>query len=272
MGRLGVRFDQTNEFVELLQRFKNSSRRWFDDSPRGCRHRTCEAVNSYQERRFEAAAEVFRAHGFAPTHLHLANSAGIFDQPLAWGNMVRPGGVLYGLWRDVLPPSGQCHFKFSQARAGDCRAAFSTRYGRALLHNPVEVGAARRNHCYGCTYEVSRRTLWRPSDRVSRRLHARPVQSLRVIVRDTYASVIGRVSMDLTLIDVTNVEGVEVGDVVTLLGSDASPGRLSLPVENVAKTAGTLSYELTAGLATECRGYSNPNEASAALRPVEARR
>jgi len=67
----------------------------------------------------------------------------------------------------------------------------------------------------------------------------------RVIVRGAYASVIGRVSMDLTLIDVTNIPGVTVGDVVTLLGND---GGLSVTAEDLARIAGTLSYELTCGI------------------------
>ncbi|MGH9902361.1 MAG: alanine racemase C-terminal domain-containing protein, partial [Pyrinomonadaceae bacterium] len=69
----------------------------------------------------------------------------------------------------------------------------------------------------------------------------------RVIVRGTYAPVVGRVSMDLTLLDVTNVGGVATGDLVTLLGED---GELSVPAEDMAKTAGTLSYEVTCGVSS----------------------
>ncbi len=51
--------------------------------------------------------------------------------------------------------------------------------------------------------------------------------------------------MDLTLIDVTNVPGVEVDDEVVLMGRDAE---LSITAEEIAKTAGTLSYEVTCGI------------------------
>ena len=100
---------------------------------------------------------------------------------------------------------------------------------------------------YGCTYEASRMTLVATlpigyNDGYLRSLSNRG----RVIVRGTYAAVIGRVSMDLTLVDVTNVPGVELGDVVTLLGQD--DGALSVPAEDVAKTVGTLSYEVTCGI------------------------
>ena len=70
----------------------------------------------------------------------------------------------------------------------------------------------------------------------------------RAIVRGGFASVIGRVSMDLTLVDVTNVAGVELDDIVTLMGRDHDGGNLTVTAEDVAKTAGTISYEVTCGI------------------------
>jgi alanine racemase len=67
----------------------------------------------------------------------------------------------------------------------------------------------------------------------------------RAVVRGVYAPVVGRVSMDLTLLDVTDVEGVRAGDRVTLLGAD---GARLLPAEDLAQTADTLSYEITCGV------------------------
>jgi alanine racemase len=51
--------------------------------------------------------------------------------------------------------------------------------------------------------------------------------------------------MDLTLVDVTDVQGVSLNDQVTLLGDE---GELSITAEELAKTAGTLSYEITCGI------------------------
>ncbi|HEX8853859.1 MAG TPA: alanine racemase C-terminal domain-containing protein, partial [Pyrinomonadaceae bacterium] len=65
------------------------------------------------------------------------------------------------------------------------------------------------------------------------------------IVRGTYAPVVGRISMDLTLVDVTDVPDVSEGDRVTLFGTD---GALEVPAEDLALTAGTLSYEITCGV------------------------
>ena len=55
--------------------------------------------------------------------------------------------------------------------------------------------------------------------------------------------------MDLTLIDVTNVSGVALDDEVTLLGWDRHNRELKIPAEDLARISGTLSYEVTCGVA-----------------------
>jgi alanine racemase len=235
MGRLGVRFDEAANFASALKRFKNIRVDGLMTHLAAADDHSCEPLTKSQVQRFETAAAIFRDHGFTPEHQHLANSAGIFDQPSARGNMVRPGGVLYGLWRDVLDPTHE--------HAADFQPVMSLR-SRISLLKWVPSGETIG---YGCTFEASRRTLVATlpigyHDGYMRGLSNRG----RVIVRGAYASVIGRISMDLTLVDVTNVAGVAVGDVVTLMGR--GEGQLSLPAEDLAKVAGTLSYELTCGI------------------------
>ena len=237
MGRLGVRFDQVQEFAEQLRSFENIRLDGLLTQLAAADDRSCEPLTNNQVERFEAAVEAFRGRGFEPEHKHLANSAGIFDQPAARGTMVRPGGVLYGLWRDVLDPEHQHELEF--------KPVMSLR-SRISLLKWVPAGETIG---YGCTFEASRRTLVATlpvgyHDGYLRGLSNRG----RVIVRGTYATVVGRVSMDLTLVDVTDVPGVMVGDVVTLLGRDDSGGDHLLAAEGLAKIAGTNSYELTCGI------------------------
>ena len=257
MGRLGVRFDQAGEFAAALKRFKHIRVDGLMTHLAAADDPSCEPLTTHQIQRFEDAVDVFHERGHNPTYRHLANSAGVFDQPSAWGNMVRPGGVLYGLWRDVLPPvrtaSGSDRVETSNDRAEtssdlvgashNLKPVMSVRSRITLLKWVLQGETIG----YGCTYEASRKTLVATlpigyNDGYVRGLSNRG----RVIVRGAYASVIGRVSMDLTMIDVTNVLGVELGDVTTLLGHD--DGALSVPAEDVAKTVGTLSYEITCGI------------------------
>jgi len=236
MGRLGVRFDQLSEFVNALAQFRNVRIDGIMSHLAAADDNTCEPLTHDQIQRFEDAVIVFRDHGYRPTHLHLANSAGIFGHRDTWGNMVRPGGVLYGLWRDVLP--------------------LSTSHPELLpvmsLHSRISLlkwVPAGETIGYGCTFEASRRSLIATlpvgyHDGYMRGLSNRA----HVIVRGVYAPVVGRISMDLTLIDVTNVPDVELDEQVTLLGWNRQQPELKIPAEDLARIAGTLSYEVTCGV------------------------
>lgn len=236
MGRLGARFDQLNEFLPGLNRFKNIRVDGVLTHFAAADDASCQPLTHDQIRRFHNAVGVFRTHGYTPTYLHLANSAGIYGQREGWGNMVRPGGALYGLWRDVL----------SLAVRDPQLLSVMSLHSRISLLKWVPAGETIG---YGCTFEASRKSLIATvpigyHDGYMRGLSNRA----HVIVRHAYASVVGRVSMDLTLLDVTDIPDVAVDDEVTLLGSDEQNSKLSVNAEELARIAGTLSYEVTCGV------------------------
>ena len=147
--------------------------------------------------------------------------------------MVRPGGTLYGFSRDVLPP---------QIASPPLRAVMSLRSRIMLLKN---ISKGERLG-YGCTFETQRDSVIATlpvgyDDGYRRALSNRG----RVIVRGKLAPIVGRVSMDLTLVDVTDVPDVVLDDEVTLLGRD---GELSITAEAIAEIVGTISYEITCGV------------------------
>jgi len=236
MGRLGVRFDQLSELVASLNRFQNVRVDGLMTHLAAADDVACQPLTLDQIRRFDEAVGVFREHGYRPTHLHLANSAGVYGHREAWGNMVRPGGVLYGLWRDVLPasiPDPQL-------------SPVMSLYSRIIMLKWVPSGETIG---YGCTFEASRRSLIATlpigyHDGYMRGFSNRA----HVIVRGIYAPVVGRVSMDLTLIDVTDIAGVQLHDEVTLLGWDRRNPELRIRAEDLARISGTLSYEVTCGV------------------------
>ena len=232
MGRLGVRFDEVSDFACALRKFANIRVDGFMTHFAAADEPSCGPLTKDQIQRFENAVAAFRAHGFEPTYHHLANSAAVFGQPAAWGNLVRPGGVLYGLW-DTLAPEDR-----------DVKLLpVMSLHSRITLLKWVRQGETVG---YGCTFEASRKTLVGTipigyDDGYPRALSNRG----HAIIRGVYATVIGRVSMDLTLIDVTNVPGVQTEDEVILMGTE---GDLSVSAEEIALTAGTLSYEVTCGI------------------------
>jgi alanine racemase len=66
-----------------------------------------------------------------------------------------------------------------------------------------------------------------------------------VIVNGKFAPIVGAVSMDLTSIDVTESPEMQVGDAVTLLGSE---GKVSIDAQQIARLAGTISYSVLCGI------------------------
>ena len=236
MGRLGVRRDELRDFVAALESFRNVRIDGLMSHLAAADDNACQPLTRDQISRFEEAVALCRGHGYRPTHLHLANSAGIFGQRESWGNMVRPGGVLYGLWRDVLPLTTN----------DAALLPVMSLHSRICLLKWVPPGETIG---YGCTFEASRRSLIATlpigyHDGYMRGLSNRG----HVIVRGVYAPVVGRVSMDLTLIDVTNVPDVQVDDQVTLLGWNRQNSGLKIPAEDLARISGTLSYEVTCGV------------------------
>ena len=233
MGRLGVRDEAVREFADALGSLENIRLDGVMTHFASADEAEGEAFTNEQIARYKAAVAVFREREHRPTFGDMANSAGTFAHPASWGNMVRPGGVLYGLWRDVLPPVPDPPL---------LRPVMSLR-SRITLLKRINRGETLG---YGRTFTALRETLVATlpvgyHDGYMRALSNRG----RVIVRESYAPIVGRVSMDLTLADVTDVRGVAEGDVVTLFGES---GGLALPAEDVAQQAGTISYELTCGI------------------------
>jgi alanine racemase len=232
MGRLGVRADEVAEFCDRLKRFANIRVEGLMTHLASADDQSREDFTRSQFDKFNQSVETFREHGWQPTHIHSANSAAAFTFP-AQGNMVRPGGSLYGFRRDVFP---------SNIQSPALRPVMSL-HSRIMLLKRVPQGERLG---YGGTFETKRDSLIATipigyNDGYSRALSNRG----RVIIRGMLVPVVGRVSMDLTLVDVTDIANVAADDHVTLLGKDAD---VSITAEDIAETAGTISYEITCGI------------------------
>ena len=187
-----------------------------------------------QEERFHAALERLRALGVDPGIVHLANSAAIVSRPETWGDMVRPGAILYGYHPGYDPMEKRAEF---EARLL-LKPVMSLR-SRIISLRSLPAGA-------GVGYDETF-VAKRPSrigvlaagyaDGVHRSLGNRG----SVLVRGKLAPVVGIVSMDVTMIDVTDIPEAEIGDVATIYGTD---GEHSHPAHLVARSIGTVTSDL----------------------------
>jgi len=180
-----------------------------------------------QVKKFSRVIERLSAQGFDPPLIHLANSAGIIGVPSAHGTMVRPGLMLYGLYpsremevRVELKPALSWRTRILQLK--ELPADYSVGYGRSFTTKrkssiaTLPVGYADGYH---------------------RLLSNRGV----ALVGGKKAPVVGRISMDLTMIDVTDIRGVSQGDEVILLGRQ---GEETISADEMAGWAETISYEI----------------------------
>lgn len=249
MGRLGIRAEKAREFADQIKKQIDPALIRIDglmthfaaaDDP------AKEEFTAIQVDKFQYAVKVFHDRGFNPTFKDLANTPGIYTRPDARENMVRAGGILYGLWRDVLPAS------FTDTAAHLLQPVMTLRTRICLLKD-VPAGWTVG---YGCTFKATRTTRVATLPIGYHDGYPRGLSNIgHVIVRGVLAPVIGRVSMDLTTIDVTEIPNVEEEEAVTLIGCD---GDLEMSCEEIARRLGRFSYELTCGVSDRVpRIYTN---------------
>lgn len=232
MGRVGVRWDAADEFVNGLARLENINIEGLMTHFAAADNPAENDFTDEQIRRFYEVVEIFQAAGFSPTLIDLANSPGAVGNPRSRGNMVRLGGILYGLG-DVLP-AGIAKPELRPVMSLHSRIAFLKRVPKGET-----LG-------YGRTFRTERDSSIATipigyHDGYRRALS----NTARAIVNETYAPVVGRVSMDWTIIDVTDIPDAAVGDDVVLIGRQ---GGLSMTAEELAKLSNTISYEVTCGI------------------------
>ena len=186
-----------------------------------------DAINQQQVATFRSCLALVRQAGFAPRYIHLSNSAALLTREVPECNLSRPGILLYG----GLP---------SPAFAGrfDLRPVMSFRTRVAQVRRvPEGTGVS-----YGHRFVAKRPTDLAVipvgyADGYSRHLS----NVGEVLVRGQRARVVGTVCMDWTMIDVTDIPGVMVGDEVTLLGCDNGQ---CISADEWAQRIGTISYEV----------------------------
>ena len=182
-----------------------------------------------QIRRFEVALEAIRRCGLDPGELHFSNSGGMLHCESLRGLSARPGIALYG-----YPPAPER----SPVRLEPV-LSLKTRIGRVYTLPPGETVGYGRRFVAARTTRVATLPIGY-ADGYRRDLSEKG----RVIIRDRYVDLVGRVSMDLITIDVTDLPEVQAGEDVILLGSSRS---CRVDAASWADLAGTIPYEILTG-------------------------
>ncbi len=233
MNRIGVRWDELGEFVEGLKGLTNLK---VDGVMTHFANADNLAENDFtnlQIQRFDDSVKLLQEKGFRPSFRDLANSPASIAHPNSRGNMVRLGGVLYGLGGDVLPKN---------IEKPDLKAVMSLHTKITFLKR-VPAGETLG---YSRTFTVDRDSLIATIPIGYQDGYMRGLSNCgRVLINGEFANVIGRVSMDWTLIDVTDIEHVKIDDEVVLIGEQNG---LRVDAEELAEKTDTISYEVTCGI------------------------
>lgn len=232
MGRAGFDWRDAGEWGPRAHRAHSAGLRWA-----GCfthLHSADEGRPSVDEqwKRFqEALAVVGRPSG--DFLVHALNSAGAMRCPEYAADLVRPGIFLYG---------------------GSVGSGLPLPEEVASVHaRVVHVRSAPPGTTvgYGATYRSGGEERWATvaigyGDGFPRVLGNRG----HALIRGQRVPIVGRISMDVTVVDITHVRGVVPGDVATFIGADGSQ-RITL--DEVAAMAGTISYEILTGFTPRVR-------------------
>jgi alanine racemase len=183
-----------------------------------------------QQARFESVIGQLRTAGIPIPALHLANSAGTLFSPALHYDRVRVGLSLYGIYPGRqfeavidLKPAMQVRARIVQIK--DLPPGVGVSYGhRYVTSKPCRVATVSIGYADGVPRNLSNR--------------------MQVLVRGQRMQQLGIITMDQIVIDITDVYGVAVGEVVTLLGQD---GDRHILAEEWAQLLDTIPYEIVCG-------------------------
>lgn len=229
MGRIGVWHEDAIEFIREVRKNKGIDIEGvythFSIAGRD------KFFTQYQIDSFEEILLDLERFGISIPLRHAANSIACVDWKKSHLNMVRPGIIIYGIYP-----------KRNFPRLIKLKPAFSLKTKIAFLKN----APPGRSISYGRTYITQAHTKIATipigyADGYGRILS----NKAEVLVRGQRAPVVGKVTMDQTMIDVGHVKNAKVGDEVTLIGKQ---GREEIRIERLARLAGTIPYEIVTGI------------------------
>ena len=225
MGRLGIPFSLWPAFLKEVKRFPKiqvegilSHFSMTDEE---------EGFTQQQWKEFEEAAAMAREMGISFQYLHMANSANLTKYPSCSGNLVRPGIMLYGAYpsptfrnlirlKPIMTLKTRIHFlkRVSPGTKISYGGTFVTKRESLIATLPIGYGD-------GYSIHLSNKG--------------------EVLIRGKRAPVVGKVCMDFTVVDVTDLPNVSVGDEVVLIGRQ---GRERITADEIAEKVNSISYEV----------------------------
>jgi alanine racemase len=233
MGRMGVAEDQALEVFKKVAALPNIKIHSIS-THMPVSNEDAEYTRD-QLARFRNILEQIRAECPGTYKAHVLQSAGTLAHNAQTFDVVRAGIVLYGIsplpeFQNLLKPAMTWKTRIALVR--DIPKGSSVSYGRTFI-TPREMRVATLSAGYADGFP------WQLSNR-----------GAAMLVRGKRCPLLGRVTMDLMVIDVTNIDGVQVGDEVVLMGCD---GNEEISCAELAEKAGTIPWEIVTRIGARVR-------------------
>ncbi|MBQ7092819.1 MAG: alanine racemase [Clostridia bacterium] len=179
---------------------------------------------NWQLSNYKAVLDALSAKGIHPELRHAGNTAAIMNHPDSHFDMIRAGIMLYGMYPDGVHRNGPLRpvmtLKSRVAQIRELPAGASVSYGRTYeTKKPTRMAVITAGYADGHPRRISD-------------------DSYDIISGRSFPQ-IGRICMDMHMLDITGDDTVKVGDEVSLWGGEG------MTAEQVAERVGTLNYELT---------------------------
>lgn len=231
MGRLGVAWQEALSFIRQLQKYKELLLQGIYSH-----FATADSLDkSYaqlQLERFKACLETLRAQGVEIPIKHIANSGAILDMPDSYFDMVRPGIMMYGYYPTPettqsvpLQPAMTLQTQVMQVKT--LERGESVSYGRLFIaKEKTRVATLPIGYADGYNRLLS--------------------NCGEVLIHGKRFPVVGRVCMDLIMVDVSSDSTVHSGDEAVLFGEQTGQ---RITVESICEKLHTIPYEVTCWVA-----------------------
>jgi alanine racemase len=180
--------------------------------------------------------------GVRPALMHFASTNAIaYPRRDAWLSLVRPGHAIYGYVSPARGHAPPACFSVKPALTWRARivnvkelpAGAKVGYGGSFVASaPMRVAVLAAGYADGVPHRLSNKG--------------------KVIAGGRFAPIVGTVSMDLTTIDITGSPELNAGNEVTLLGQERD---VSLDAQQIARTAGTISYNVLCGISSRVKRF-----------------
>jgi len=234
-NRQGILMDDLLDFAGFVSEFSNIEIEGVATHFANVEDTTDHSYAEKQLEKFNTAIERLEDAGFKIKLKHCANSAATILFRETHFNMVRPGIAAYGMW-----PSKETYISYLKDGGEGFKLMPAFTWKTRIAQ--IKTVAAGEYIGYGCTYKTGSEARLAILPIGYYDGYDRCVHGAYVLIRGKRAYVRGRVCMNIIMVDVSDIDGVELEDEVVLIGRD---GEEFISAEDFGNFAGTINYEVT---------------------------